>query len=82
MDNSRRLSDLKSGTHAVVIGLDGCGAECQCRLVSIGIRPGCKVEVISRSEGGRVVVNSSNGRIALGCGMAQKVIIKEKMLGV
>jgi len=80
MNNSRKLSDLKSGEHAVVIALDGCGAECQCRLVSIGIRPGCRVEIISRSRGGRVMVNSSNGRIALGCGMAKKVIVEQEEL--
>ena len=80
MNDSRKLSDLKSGEHAVVIALDGCGAECQCRLVSIGIRPGCRVEIISRSRGGRVMVNSSNGRIALGCGMAKKVIVQQKEL--
>jgi Fe2+ transport system protein FeoA len=80
MNNARKLSDLKSGEQAVVIALDGCGAECQCRLVSIGIRPGCQVEIISRTPGGQVMVNSSNGRIALGCGMAQKVIVEQKEL--
>ena len=82
MTNSSRLSDLKSGDHAVVTGLEGCGSEYQCRLVSIGIRPGCQVEVISHSDCGRVVVNSSNGRIALGCGMAHKVIIERKKRSV
>lgn len=75
MNNPCRLIDLRSGDHAIVVGFAGGGSKCQYNLASIGIRPGCLVEVISRGNGGRILVNSSNGRVALGRGMAEKVTV-------
>ena len=75
MSESCRLSELKSGDQAIVLGLSECGRECQNRLIDIGIRPGCRLKMVSGSRGGRVVINSDNGRIALGHGMASKVTV-------
>jgi Fe2+ transport system protein FeoA len=77
VNNLCKLSDLNSGDHATVLRFEGCGSECRYNLASIGLREGCKVEVISKTNGGRMLVNSSNGRVALGHGMAGKVMVTQ-----
>lgn len=70
----QRLIDLAEGEKATVIALDGGGC-CAKRLVSIGVRPGCRLEIISKGHGGKMILHTSLGRIALGHGMAEKVIV-------
>ena len=75
MDTICRLSELKSGDRAIVKGFERCGSECQYNLSAIGLRAGCEIEIVNKGHGGRVLINSSNGRVALGHGMAEKVIV-------
>ncbi len=53
------------------------GKTFQCRMVSLGLCPGQKIEVSTnnaKSQGPRIVTTDS-GRFALGCGMCQKILV-------
>lgn len=52
------------------------GLTSRMRLVSMGIRVGDKVEVISNSGKGQLVVALDRKRYALGRGMAQKILVR------
>ncbi len=70
----KTLADLTCGEKRIVIGFNG-GSEFQQRVTSLGIYVGCEVEVLGgRSEGG-MLIGVGESRIALGCGMAKKVIL-------
>jgi Fe2+ transport system protein FeoA len=50
------------------------GREACCRLKAMGLFPGEEVEIVS-SHCGPVVLNVKGFRLALGCGMAQKILV-------
>ncbi len=53
------------------------GKTFQCRMASLGLCPGQKIEVSannSKSQGPRIVTTDA-GRFALGCGMCQKILV-------
>jgi len=70
-----RLTKIKSGTCARVQFINA-GKNAREKLISMGLVPGKEVEVISSSGHGPVVVKVDDTRIALGHGLADKVIMK------
>jgi ferrous iron transport protein A len=46
------------------------------RLSSMGLVPGTEVQVISGCRGGPVIVGLRGCRIAIGCGMANKIMVE------
>ena len=52
------------------------GAAAQLRLATIGLRKGAEVEVITNSGAGQVVVAVNGTRLALGRGIAKKIMVK------
>jgi len=53
------------------------GRTFQCRMASLGLCPGQKIEVATnngKSVGPRIVTTDA-GRFALGCGMCQKILV-------
>lgn len=50
------------------------GKDAEKRLAGMGLTLGCEVHVLQR-EGGQLVVAVGNTRLALGCGIAQKVLV-------
>lgn len=74
--NTRRLNTIAAGEKGTVVGLFG-GRQFQDRLVSMGIHVGCEIEVLhsSDSQGGPTLVSAGETRLAIGQGMADKVLV-------
>lgn len=49
----------------------------QARMEDMGIRPGKKVRMLTNEGGGPVLLKVDEARIALGRGMAMKVMVKK-----
>jgi Fe2+ transport system protein FeoA len=73
----KNLAELKSGDKAVVLGLSG-GCNMQRKLAEMGLTPGCRFEIISSSSTGRVLITTPRGRLAIGHGMAEKIVTSHK----
>ncbi|MBD3263892.1 MAG: ferrous iron transport protein A [Candidatus Omnitrophica bacterium] len=71
------LIRLKKGKVAKVVEIEG-GSSCQQRLNNLGIRQGVLISKISASETrGPIIVKAGHTQIALGRGMASKIIVEE-----
>jgi len=73
-DHLLPLSALPEGARGRVGTLTG-GRGLQARLISMGLNPGSEVEVISNSGPGPFIVASRGTRIALGFGLARRVLV-------
>ncbi|MFW6007602.1 MAG: FeoA family protein [Bacillota bacterium] len=70
------LIQLKQGEKGKVVKFNG-GRNLINKLTSRGLRPGKKIKKISESfMGGPVTIEVDNARLALGRGMATKVIVE------
>lgn len=69
------LSFLSSGHKAVVEKVYG-GLGCVRRLAGLGLIEGAVVRVV-RNDRGPLIVALGEARLALGLGMAQKIIVRE-----
>ncbi len=58
-----------------VSGIAG-GADIQGRLAGIGIIPRCELEIVKNERRGPIVVRVGQSRIALGRGVAEKIIVE------
>lgn len=71
------LSRAKAGETVTVIALRA-GWGLQRRLADMGLTPGVKVKVISSGRPGQVVIEVRGSRMALGHGVAAKVLVAYK----
>ena len=69
------LSRVASGEKVTVISL-GAGWGLQRRLADLGITPGVEIKVISSGRPGQVVLDVRGSRLALGHGVAGKILVK------
>ncbi|MBW1740467.1 MAG: transcriptional repressor [Deltaproteobacteria bacterium] len=69
------LSFAQEGERGIVEEFLG-GAGAQLRLATIGLRRGDEVEVITNSGEGQLVVAVNSTRLALGRGIARKIMVK------
>ncbi len=70
-----KLTDLKDGEHARIVGFEG-GYGFQRNLGTMGVREGKEVEVLTKHPaGGPFVIRIDNLTITIGRGMAMKVIV-------
>ena len=69
------LSRVPSGNKVRVVGLAG-GREFQTRLLGMGVNVGCEISVIRAAEGGPALVAVGSSRLAIGHGMAAKVMVR------
>ncbi len=67
------LSQAKQGVKLVIMEMRA-GRAAHLKLTSLGLRPGDTIEVIS-SNYGKLVVAHNNTRIALGRGIAEKIMV-------
>ncbi len=72
------LSDLKSGEAGVVVSIES-GLRLFNRLASMGISEGRELRVVKNSGEGPVVIDVEGSRYAIGRGMAQKIVVSEKL---
>ena len=66
---------LGTGETARVIEVRG-GKEVNGRLASLGVLPGATVSAIRTTRGGPVILHVHDSRVAIGRGMAQKVMVE------
>ncbi len=70
------LSNLRPGESGVVINLQG-GPNFRSRLYAMGLSPGATVQVVNVYNPGPVVVEVGGARLALGRGMASRVLVRK-----
>lgn len=69
------LTMVKPGESAHVVDIDG-GRHLRARLASMGLNPGALVRVVSNGMHGPFIVAVGETRLALGRGMAHKVLVQ------
>jgi Fur family transcriptional regulator, ferric uptake regulator len=69
------LSNAKPGERLVIKEFGG-GKMSQMRLISMGLRQGEKVDVITSAHQGQVVIAIGYNRLSIGQGLARKVLVK------
>ena len=69
------LPMLRPGVEATLVAIRG-GGRLRGRLADMGLVPGVRVRLLTNSDWGRVVVASGETRLALGRGMAQKIMVR------
>ncbi|HKI48056.1 MAG TPA: transcriptional repressor [Desulfobacteria bacterium] len=68
------LAMAKAGETVLVRDVAGCKHK-QSRLASMGLRSGDRVEIINNMGGGRVILGLENTRLAIGRGMANRIMV-------
>ncbi|HQO57602.1 MAG TPA: FeoA family protein [Candidatus Omnitrophota bacterium] len=71
-----RLTTIKSGEKVILISVDG-GRSSEKRLLDMGLMPGEEIKVINNPGCGSLTVNLKGARVALGHGLASKLIVRE-----
>ena len=71
------LSKFQAGQKGIVVAFNG-GRSFRNRIMSMGLKVGSELQVVSTSQilGGPVLVMVGETRLAIGWGMAQKIMIK------
>jgi ferrous iron transport protein A len=70
------LGFLEAGRGAVVQDLNG-GRSLRQRLIELGLVRGAKIKVIKNETGGPLIISVAEGRLAIGRGMALKIMVEE-----
>jgi Fe2+ transport system protein FeoA len=68
------LSSVDQGKEVTLIDIDG-GRGIRSKLYSMGLVPGVKLTVLRGNCAGPVMVAVKDSRLAIGRGMAQKIIV-------
>lgn len=68
------LAMAKAGETVFVQDVVGCKHK-QSRLASMGLRSGDRVEIINNPGGGRIILGLENTRLAIGRGMANRIMV-------
>ena len=74
------LSRVASGEKVIVLGARA-GHGLQRRLADLGLTPGVEVKVISSGRPGQIVIDVRGSRMALGRGVASKIIVRAAGVG-
>ena len=72
---ARSLSDAHPGDKVVIISIQGGRNLCQ-RLNAMGLVTRERIEVVHTGDPGPFVVKVKDSRVALGTGMAKKILIE------
>jgi Fe2+ transport system protein FeoA len=69
------LSMIDPGEEVTLIDIDG-GRGIRSKLYSMGLVPGVNLRILSRSGSGPVMIAVRDSRLAIGRGMAEKIIVE------
>jgi Fe2+ transport system protein FeoA len=69
------LSRVDQGREVTLIDIDG-GRGLRSKLYSMGLVPGVKLTVLRGNRAGPTMVSIKGSRLAIGRGMAQKIIVE------
>ena len=70
------LSMVQAGQRVILVTIDA-GDNLRSRLAAMGMVPNTEILIVSNSRPGPFVVNVKGTRIAIGRGMAHKVIVEQ-----
>jgi ferrous iron transport protein A len=73
----KKLTEIKPGGSVRVVNIDG-GKVLRDKLIRLGIIPGTEIKVI-RNSIGPVIVEVRQVQVAIGRGMADKIIVEEML---
>jgi len=68
------LADAVAGDRLIIASFHA-GKEMNRRLADLGLPIGARIEVIHRQHGGRMVIARDLSRVAIGAGMADKIMV-------
>ncbi len=68
------LTRAPIGQFLTIVGIDG-GRSARLRLATLGLREGVEIRVSHAASAGPVVVEVGGGRLVLGTGMAEKIVV-------
>ena len=69
------LSSVKPGNDVTISDING-GRGIRSKLYSMGLVPGTKLTVLNGNTNGPVMISIRDSRLAIGHGMAQKIIVR------
>ncbi len=69
------LTDSEKGSRVSAVGLTGGGCLAR-RLTDMGLYRGATIEVLSGGRHGPVIIRLGSSRLALGRGMARKILVE------
>ena len=67
---------VSAGKEVILVSLDG-GLNFRRRLTDMGLAEGARFKVLHSQGPGQCIVRVGNTRLAIGCGMAQKIMVRE-----
>jgi ferrous iron transport protein A len=70
------LTMVTPGEEVTLIGISG-GRRVRSKLLSMGLIPGAKIRVLSKNGAGPLLIVIKDTRLALGWGMACKILVKQ-----
>ncbi len=71
----RKLSQVNAGDEVVL--MDILGGRCvRSKLFNMGLTPGLRLKIITKNTSGPIVLKVRDFRLALGRGMAEKIMVK------
>jgi len=76
-EKSIRLIDLKQGQKGIIVSVLG-GCEVTQRLVDMGLTPGTEFKMVRKGRLCPVEISVRGSKLALGCGVASKILVKVK----
>jgi len=71
------LTMLREGETGVVVDIQS-GVNARGKLLSMGITPGVRVRMIKSRKPGPVIIGIGSSKIALGWGIASKIIVRRE----
>ena len=69
------LSRIDQGKEVTLLDIEG-GRGARSKLYSMGLVPGVKLTVLNRNGAGPIMIAVKDSRLAIGRGMAQKIIVE------
>lgn len=69
------LSSLNPGKEVILIDIEG-GQGVKAKLYSMGLVPGANLKILSRNGTGPIMIAIKDSKLAVGLGMAQKIIVE------
>ncbi len=81
-ESAEIVGNIRFGDHAPRPACCDAGGKCRkgsvVRIEDMGIRPGKTVEMLNNGGGGALLVKIDEARIAVGRGMAMKIMVRRK----
>jgi len=71
------LSAVSAGKEVTLISISG-GKGLKIKLIGMGLKEGMRIRVLHTRGFGRCVILAGNTRLAIGRGMAQKILVREE----